>query len=90
MLKPVLIGGIVCGILSGIPIVNCLNMCCLLYILSGVMTAHFMIKDGCQGLSNYAIAGGLSGSIAGFVGGVLGFIISLILNVLSTVLNIFV
>jgi hypothetical protein len=87
MLKPVLIGGIVCGILAGIPIVNCLNACCLLYILAGVITAHMMINNGEKGLGNFAVAGGLSGTVAGIIGGILSFIFSLIMNVLSTVFN---
>jgi len=76
MIKPILIGGIVGGVLSSIPIIACLNCCCLLYVLSGVITAYLMSKEFDPSDNDYIIGGGLSGSIAGFIDWLLGMIIS--------------
>jgi len=77
MIEPIFIGGIVGGVLSSIPIIACLNCCCLLYILSGVITAYLMSKKFNPTDRDYLIAGGLSGSIAGLIkwlGMLIGFV----------------
>ena len=64
MVKPIIIGGVIGGVLSSIPTIACLNCCCLLYILSGVITAYLMSKKFNPTDKDYIIAGGLSGGIA--------------------------
>jgi hypothetical protein len=71
MLKPMLIGGIVGGILSSIPIIHCLNCCCLLYAGSGAITAYLILKKTCVEMNDLAIAGAGSGAITGSIKGVL-------------------
>lgn len=43
MLKPALIGGVLLGVLSALPLVNCL--CCAWVIAGGVLAAYLYVKD---------------------------------------------
>lgn len=66
MLMPALIGGGIAGVLSAIPIVNCL---CCLWIIGGAMLAAFLLaKDSRVALNagDGAVVGALSGLIATF------------------------
>ncbi len=67
MFVPALIGGVVAGILSGIPIVNCL--CCLWIIGGGILAAYFLTKESPVILKagDGAIVGIFTGIIAAFV-----------------------
>ena len=50
--------------------------CCLLHILSGVITAYLMSKEFDPSDRDYLISGALSGGIAGFVNLVLDLLIT--------------
>ncbi|UCE42769.1 MAG: hypothetical protein JSV17_07405 [Candidatus Aminicenantes bacterium] len=67
MFVPALIGGITAGVLSGIPIVNCL--CCLGIIGGGILAAYFLTKESSVTLTagDGAIVGVFTGIIAAFV-----------------------
>jgi hypothetical protein len=67
MFVPALIGGAVAGVLSGMPIINCL--CCLWIIGGGVLAAYFLTKESSVALTagDGAIVGIFSGIIAAFV-----------------------
>ena len=67
MFVPALIGGVIAGILSGIPIVNCL--CCLWIIGGGILAAYFLAKESPIVLTagDGAIVGIFTGIIAAFV-----------------------
>ena len=81
MLKPMLIGGIVGGVLSAIPIISCLNCCCLLYAGSGAITAYLITqKTMSLEMEDYALAGAGSGAIAGLINGILSLFISTAIN----------
>ena len=81
MLKPMLIGGVVGGILSSIPIISCLNCCCLLYAGSGAITAYLISqKTMSLEMNDYALAGAGSGAIAGLINGILSLFISTAIN----------
>ena len=81
MLKPMLIGGIVGGVLSAIPIISCLNCCCLLYAGSGAITAYLITqKTMSLEMEDYALAGAGSGAIAGLINGILGLVIGTAIN----------
>jgi hypothetical protein len=83
MLKPMLIGGVIGGVISGIPILNCLNCCCLMYIASGAITAHLILDKAHVEMEDLAVAGAGSGAIAGLIAGVMNFVFSLVLNTTS-------
>ncbi len=81
MLKPMLIGGVVGGILSSIPIISCLNCCCLLYAGSGAITAYLLTQKTISlEMDDYALAGAGSGAIAGLINGILSLFISTAIN----------
>ncbi len=73
MFVPALIGGAAAGILSGIPIVNCL--CCLWIIGGAMLSAYLLIKDSPVALS--AGDGVIVGIFSGIVAAIVEFIISI-------------
>jgi hypothetical protein len=84
--SPVLIGGLVGGVLAGIPLLNCLNcFCCSLYILAGGIAGMLYARGAGavnlfpstgQGALTGGLAGGLAGIIGSLIGGVLTFALS--------------
>jgi hypothetical protein len=79
MFVPALIGGAFAGVLSGIPLLNCL--CCLWIIGGGMIAAHFLTKDSPLLLT--AGDGAIVGVFAGIIGAVIEFIISIPLTPLT-------
>ncbi len=67
MFMPALIGGGLAGVLSGIPIINCL--CCLWIIGGAMLAAYLLAKDSkvMLSLGDGAIVGALAGVIAAIV-----------------------
>ena len=75
-LKPALIGGVLLGLLSVIPFVNSLNVCCCLWaILGGMLASYLYVKNS----PTPATPG--DGAMIGALAGVIGAIISLILGI---------
>lgn len=71
-LKPALMGGGALGLLSGIPVVNCL---CCLWVLGGGGLASWQLDKQRPGTLTYgdgALVGGLSGLIGGIVATIMG------------------
>ena len=85
MIKPIIIGGVITGVLTFIfsltPIVGC--CCCILYVLSGIITAHLLTQEYLPSDRDYLISGALSGGVAGFVSWLLSAVISVIYILLS-------
>ena len=74
--KPALIGGVLLGLLSVIPFVNALNICCCLWaILGGMLASYLYIKN-----SPVPASAG-DGAILGALAGVIGAVISVILGI---------
>jgi len=73
MFVPALIGGVIAGILSGIPIVNCL--CCLWIIGGGMLAAYFLTR----GTSATLTAG--DGAIVGIFTGIIAAIVEAVVNI---------
>lgn len=75
-LKPALIGGVLLGLLSVIPFVNALNICCCLWaILGGMLASYLYVKNS----PTPASAG--DGAILGAIAGLIGAAISLVLGI---------
>ena len=75
-LKPALIGGVVLGLLSVIPFVNAVNVCCCLWaILGGMLATYLYVKNS----PTPARPG--DGAILGALAGVIGAAISLVLGI---------
>ena len=74
--KPALIGGVLLGLLSVIPFVNALNICCCLWaILGGMLASYLYVKNS----PTPASAG--DGAILGAIAGLIGAAISLMLGI---------
>jgi len=75
-LKPALIGGVLLGVLSVVPFVSALNLCCCLWaIVGGLLASYLYIKS-----SPTPVSVG-EGAILGALAGVIGAVISIVLGV---------
>src|SRR5258708_36345582 len=80
-LKPAIIGGVVVGLLSAIPFVNFVNVCCCLWaILGGGLAAHLYIKASPTPVKTGD--GAVLDLLAGVVGAVIYIVIGLPLAIL--------
>jgi hypothetical protein len=80
-LKPALIGGVVLGLLSVIPIVSLGNACCCLWaILGGVLASYLYVKNSPTPAS--AGDGAILGAMAGLIGAVITLVIGIPLSLL--------
>jgi len=73
MFAPALIGGAAAGLLSGMPIVQC--MCCLWVIGGAMLSAHLLAKNSTVSLT--AGDGALVGAISGIIAAVIERLISI-------------
>lgn len=85
--KPVLIAGIIAGVLSATPLLNLLNIICCLWILAGGIIAVYLVSTDTGRKINYgegAFIGLLSGLVAAVVSSILYTIwISLGINIMK-------
>ena len=72
-LKPALLGGLIVGILSAIPIIN---YCCCIWSIGGGLLAGFLYIKSSQTPVSVG-DGAMTGALAGVVGGILYLIIGL-------------
>jgi uncharacterized membrane protein len=76
MLKPALIGGILLGVLSALPLINLFNcLCCAWVIVGGVVAAKLYVKDSPQPVS---LGGGV---LVGLITGIIGAIVSTLFSI---------
>ena len=76
MLKPALIGGVLLGIASTIPLINLLNcMCCLWVVAGGMLAAHLFVKS-----TPVAVTLG-RGVLLGLITGAIGAVVETILSI---------
>jgi len=81
-LQPAILGGLVIGILSALPIVNMGNCCCCLWVTGGGVLAAYLLQANTRGPIE-AGDGALVGLLAGLVGAVVFLVISLPISVLA-------
>lgn len=79
MLVPALIGGVVAGILSGVPLLNCL---CCLWIIGGAMLSAYLLSKN----SSVALSSG-DGAIVGVFAGIVAAVVQAIINIPLYALN---
>ncbi len=80
-LKPALIGGVLIGLLSVIPVVNLVNICCCLWaILGGVLATYLYVKN------SPAPASPGDGAILGVLAGVVGAAIAILIGIPISIL----
>ena len=81
-LQPAIYGGLVIGVLSGLPIVNVGNCCCCLWVLGGGALAVYLRQQNTP-YSVPASDGALIGLLAGFIGGVVAALLSIPLHAMT-------
>jgi uncharacterized protein YqgC (DUF456 family) len=80
-LQPALIGGLVTGVLSALPFIGAFNACCCLWIVTGGVTAAYLLQDR----EPNAIQVG-DGALVGLMAGVIGAFVYLIVSIPVTLL----
>jgi hypothetical protein len=80
-LQPALLGGLVLGVLSALPIVSMGNACCCLWVLAGGATAAYLLQN-----SQPAPISAGDGAAVGFLAGVVGAIVWQVLAIPVTVM----
>ena len=75
-LQPAMLGGLVIGVLSGLPIISAGNLCCCLWVLAGGALAAFLLQQNQPGPIN---AG--DGAIVGLFAGVAGAFVYLVVSI---------
>src|SRR5258708_1117653 len=81
-LKPALIGGVVLGLLSVIPLVNLVNICCCLWaLLGGLLASYLYIKN--SPVPARPGDGAILGALAGLVGAVIVVIIGIPISIVA-------
>ncbi len=79
MFVPALIGGGLAGILSGVPLINCL--CCLWIIGGAMLAAYLLTKDSKVPLSSGD--GAIVGALAGVIAAIVDFFVSIPFQAMS-------
>ncbi len=75
-LQPALIGGLFIGVLSALPIIGALNVCCCAWVIGGgIVTAYLM-----QNASAIAITVG-DGALGGLIAGLIGAAVHAVLSI---------
>jgi hypothetical protein len=79
--QPALIGGLVGGVLSALPLIAGGNLCCCLWIVSGGAVAAYVLQQN-QSLPISAGDGALVGLFAGVIGAFIYVVLSIPINFL--------
>lgn len=81
-LKPAVIGGVVLGLLSAIPFVNWVNICCCAWaILGGILASYLYVKNSPTPAN--AGDGALVGAMAGGIGAAIYVVVGIPLAIVS-------
>jgi hypothetical protein len=74
--QPALVGGLVLGVLSALPIIAAGNLCCCLWVVAGGMTAAYVLQQNDPQPITAA-----DGALAGFLAGIVGAIVYLMVSI---------
>ena len=75
-LQPVLVGALVMGVLSALPLISVGNLCCCLWVVSGGLAAAYVLQQGQPDPISPA-----DGAFVGFLSGLGGAVVYLIISV---------
>ena len=81
MLKPAVMGALVIGVLSGLPVVGLGNCCCCAWIVSGGLVAAYLFQSNTPEPITLG-DGALIGLLAGLLGAVVNLVVSVPMNLL--------
>jgi hypothetical protein len=76
LVQPALIGGLVAGVLSALPLINFLNACCCLWVVGGGLVAAYLLQERDPNPIQVG-DGALVGLMAGVVGAFVNFVLSI-------------
>ena len=79
--QPALVGGVVLGVLSALPIVYAGNLCCCLWVVSGGLVAAYLLQQNHAGPITPG-DGALVGLLAGLVGAFVQTILSIPIDII--------
>ena len=79
--QPALVGGLVMGVLSALPLVSAGNLCCCLWVISGGLVAAYLLQQH-QSTPIAAGDGALVGLLAGLVGAGVQVLVSIPIGLL--------
>jgi hypothetical protein len=79
--QPALIGGLVMGVLSALPLINTGNLCCCLWVVSGGAVAAYLLQQN-QSQPITPGDGALVGLFAGLIGAGVYFVVSIPISML--------
>lgn len=74
--QPALLGGVVTGVLSALPIISAGNVCCCLWVVAGGLTASYLLQQNRPTAISFA-----DGAIVGFLAGVIGAGVQFLLSI---------
>jgi hypothetical protein len=77
--QPALLGGVVIGVLSALPVINIANCCCAWILLGGALAAYLMQQNHPEPIE----VG--DGAIVGLLAGVTGAVVWLVLSIPITI-----
>jgi hypothetical protein len=79
--QPAILGGLLVGVLSALPIVSAGNLCCCLWVVCGGAVAAYLLQ---QNQTAPVTAG--DGALVGLLAGVAGAFVSLLISIPVTIL----
>ena len=82
-IKPAIIGGAIVGILSVIPVVSAVNVCCCAWALLGGIVATYMYVKGSTVPASVG-DGAMIGAIAGVIGAVLYVVLGIPIGLITS------
>ncbi len=80
-LQPALLGGLVMGVLSALPIISAGNLCCCLWVVTGGLLAAYLLQQNRSGPIT-AADGAIVGLLAGLIGATCQFVLSIPIGLL--------
>jgi hypothetical protein len=75
-LQPALLGGLLLGVLSALPLVQAGNLCCCLWVLAGGATAAYLLQRGQAAPITFG-----DGAVVGFMAGLFGAVVWMAVSV---------
>ncbi len=69
--QPALLGGLFIGVLSALPVVNWVNVCCCAWVVAGGVLTSYLLQQRARGVAIESAETALHGLLAGFVGGLI-------------------
>lgn len=74
--QPALLGGLVTGVFSALPVITAGNICCCLWVICGGLLAAYLLQ---QNRADAITAG--DGAIVGLLAGIVGAVVSFVLSI---------